>query len=95
MTEIALLDLASVTGGKAQPQQTAAQFKSQLKTSIEAKYKGLVCDVAGYTKGDDLAHQVYEGHETGADQIRAAQMLTGYCNGGTQLPAAAPKLPGM
>lgn len=95
MTEIAILDLAAVTGGKAQAQQTYAQYKANVKNGIQAKYKGLVCDVAGYTKGETLANQVYEGHETDDDKKRAMQMLTGYCNGGAQLPAAAPKLPGM
>ena len=37
--------------------------------------------------------QVYGEHATDQDRIRASQMLTQYCNAGSQLPAAAPAFP--
>jgi hypothetical protein len=94
MTILDSSDLAAVTGGASATQpQTFEQFASNLKGTIQSEYKTLVCNGAGYQGADQLATQVYGKNATDSDKIRASQMLTAYCNGGSQLPAAAPKLP--
>jgi hypothetical protein len=93
MTILNTIELTSVTGGAAAASTSYDQFASGLKDSLRTQYKGLVCDGAGLKGGTEFASQVYGKGASDGDKIRASQMITKYCNGGSQLPAAAPAFP--
>jgi hypothetical protein len=90
MQTLSLTDLECVTGGAA---QTYDQYAGGLKDSLKQQYKNLVCDGAGLKGGGELASQVYGKGASDGDKIRASQLLTKYCQGGSKLPSAAPAFP--
>ncbi|HEX7701952.1 MAG TPA: hypothetical protein VF403_14550 [Kofleriaceae bacterium] len=92
MTILDLTELSTVTGGAA-ASTSYDQYASGLKDSLRTQYKGLVCDGAGLKGGTEFAGQVYGKGASDGDKIRATQMITKYCNGGANLPAAAPAFP--
>jgi hypothetical protein len=92
MTILNLTELSTITGGAA-ASTSYDQYATGLKDSLRTQYKGLVCDGAGLKGGTTFADQVYGKGASDGDKIRATQMITKYCNGGTNLPAAAPAFP--
>jgi hypothetical protein len=93
MNNLSTSDLVTITGGAPATQPSFTTFENGLKGNLQGDYKSLVCEGAGYQGGPQLAQQMYGANATDADKIRASKMVTDYCNGGTQLPAAAPKFP--
>jgi hypothetical protein len=93
MTILNLTELSTITGGAAAASPSYDQYASDLKDSLRKKYTSFVCDGAGLQGGTTFADQVYGKGATSDDKIRATQMITKYCNGGANLPAAAPKFP--
>jgi hypothetical protein len=95
MTNLSISELAIITGGTGAAPATPSftQFTNSLKGDLQGDYKSLVCEAAGYQGGPQLAQQMYGTNATDNDKIRATKLITDYCNGGTQLPAAAPKPP--
>jgi hypothetical protein len=91
MTILNLTELSTVSGGAAAASYD--QYASDLKDSLRGKYKSFVCDGAGLKGGTTFADQVYGKGASSDDKIRATQMITKYCNGGANLPAAAPAFP--
>ncbi|MFT3691660.1 MAG: hypothetical protein QM831_00880 [Kofleriaceae bacterium] len=83
-------ELSLIAGGAG---QSYDGFAKDLKNDLRADYKSLVCKGAGLKGGTELASQVYGDKASDADKIRASEMLTKYCNGGANLPAAAPAFP--
>jgi hypothetical protein len=84
-------DLARVSGGEGGNSFDA--FADKERARVADPYKQIVCAGAGVKGGPDLAKGVYGAGASDADKIRAAETLKGYCLGGAQLPAAAPKSP--
>ncbi len=92
METLAIAQLTSITGGAGKT-QSYDSFAKDLKDGLRDDYKSLVCKGAGLKGGTELAGQVYGDKASDADKIRASEMLTKYCNGGANLPAAAPAFP--
>jgi hypothetical protein len=88
---ISTTDLVHVSGGADASAFDA--FADKERARIADPYKQIVCTGAGVKGGPDLAKGVYGAGASDTDKIRAAEMLKGYCQGGAQLPAAAPKTP--
>ena len=72
---------------------TFDEFANSERARVAEPYKQIVCAGAGIKGGPDLAKGVYGANTGDADKVRAAKMLQAYCQGGAQLPAAAPKTP--
>ena len=96
MSKIAYLSneqLSNVSGGAAKAPTSWDKYTAQQRASVMPAYKTIVCTGAGVKGAPDLAKGVYGAGATDADRIRGAEMLKGFCMGGSQLPAAAPKTP--
>lgn len=89
---ISLSDLSSITGG-AGTGQSFGDFTNSERARISEPYRQVVCTTAGIKGGPDLATGIYGAGASDADKIRAAGVINQYCQGGAQLPAAAPKAP--
>jgi len=87
---ISFSDLDLVSGGAG---QTFDAYSAGERNRVAPEYKTIVCTGAGVKGAPDLAKGVYGAAATDSDKIRAAEMLKGYCNGGSSLPAQAPKTP--
>jgi|HubBroStandDraft_6_1064221.scaffolds.fasta_scaffold84981_4 hypothetical protein len=83
-------DLDLVSGGAG---QTFDAYSASERTRVAPEYKTIVCTGAGVKGAPDLAKGVYGAAATDSDKIRGAEMLKSYCNGGSGLPAQAPKTP--
>ena len=91
---ISITDLSLVSGGQAAAApNTFDAFVEGERAAVADPYKKIVCKGAGVKGGPDLAKGVYAAGATDADKIRGAKMLDAYCQGGAQLPSAAPKSP--
>jgi hypothetical protein len=90
-TSISTTDLSLVSGG--QNAGTFDAFVESERAAVADPYKKIVCKGAGVKGGPDLAKGVYGANVGDTDKIRGAKMLDAYCQGGAQLPSAAPKSP--
>ena len=90
LSTISTTDLALVSGGNENAFET---FANSERARIAEPYKQIVCAGAGIKGGPDLAKGIYGANVPDAEKVRAAKMLQTYCQGGAQLPAAAPKSP--
>ncbi len=84
-------ELETISGGA---KSAWDSYVASQRTAIAPAYKSVVCTTAGIKGGPQLATQVYGADRTtGADMIRAAETVRGVCQGGAQLPSAAPASP--
>ena len=93
LASISNADLATVSGGATKAATSWDKYTAQQRASVMPAYKTIVCTGAGVKGAPDLAKGVYGTGASDADRIRGAEMLKGFCMGGSQLPAAAPKTP--
>ncbi len=88
---LSIIDLSTVTGGASAP--SFNDYTKDQRAKVAGAYRQVVCTTAGIKGGPELAKGVYGAGASGSDQIRAAEMLSKYCQSGTGLPTQAPKSP--